>query len=144
MHTNRKEYNPIQLHTGEVAQYGTPQLNSWPASFYVSIEKNNCTQPKRIMALENAIYNKAAECLKNFNDCIESMVSTPWPQDQLDRFNLWAAHGGIFGSYEKRTSMDWRLRERPELVDMILQLLTLLHEYLSGNAQFLADDLMLP
>ncbi|KAL6835930.1 hypothetical protein J3E69DRAFT_373214 [Trichoderma sp. SZMC 28015] len=84
------------------------------------------------MALENAIYNKAAECLKIFNDCIESMVSTPWPQDQLDRFNLWAAHGGIFGSYEKRTSMDWRLRERPELVDMILQLLALLHEYLSA------------
>ncbi|PKK54322.1 hypothetical protein CI102_1074, partial [Trichoderma harzianum] len=84
------------------------------------------------MALENAIYNKAAECLEIFNDCIESMVSAPWPQDQLDRFNLWAAHGGIFGSYQKRTSMDWRLRERPELVDMILQLLALLHEYLSA------------
>ncbi|KAL6819770.1 hypothetical protein V8C40DRAFT_276341 [Trichoderma camerunense] len=65
------------------------------------------------MALENAIYNKAAECLNIFNDCIESMTSTPWP-------------------YEKRTSMDWRLRERPELVDMILQLLALLHEYLSA------------
>ncbi|KAL7916500.1 hypothetical protein GGI35DRAFT_433224 [Trichoderma velutinum] len=84
------------------------------------------------MAPEDAIYNKAAECLKVFNDCIESMTSTPWPQDQLDRFNLWAAHGGIFGNYQQHTSMDWRLRERPELVEMILQLLTLLHEYLSA------------
>lgn len=83
------------------------------------------------MASEYAIYNKATECLEAFNDCIEAMTWTKWPQDQLDRFNLWAAHGGIFGSYQKRTSMDWRLRERPELVDMILQLLALLHEYLS-------------
>ncbi|KAK2593623.1 hypothetical protein QQS21_008671 [Conoideocrella luteorostrata] len=84
------------------------------------------------MAPENAICNKARECLAAFNHCIESMTSTPWPQDQLDRFNLWAAHGGIFGSYQGRTSMDWRLRERPELVDMMLQLLDLLHEYLSA------------
>lgn len=96
------------------------------------------------MATENAIYNKAAECLKAFNGCIESMASTSWPQDQLDRFNLWAAHGGIFGSYQKRTSMDWRLRERPELVDMILQLLDLLHEYLSGKFHSLANDRILP
>lgn len=107
-------------------------------------EKKKCTRPQPIMASEYAIYNKATECLEAFNDCIEAMTWTKWPQDQLDRFNLWAAHGGIFGSYQKRTSMDWRLRERPELVDMILQLLALLHEYLSGNTHLLADDLMLP
>ncbi|UKZ68827.1 uncharacterized protein TrAtP1_009847 [Trichoderma atroviride] len=96
------------------------------------------------MAPENAIYNKAAECLAALNRCVESMTSTPWPQEQLDRFNLWAAHGGIFGSYQKHTSMDWRLRERPELVDMMLQLLDLLHEYLSGNFHSPANGRMLP
>ncbi|KAK1236878.1 hypothetical protein MKX08_007826 [Trichoderma sp. CBMAI-0020] len=83
------------------------------------------------MTPDNAIYDKAAECLAAFNRCVESMTSTSWPQDQLDRFNLWATHGDIFGSYQKRTSMDWRLRERLELVAMMLQLLDLLHEYLS-------------
>jgi hypothetical protein len=96
------------------------------------------------MAPENAIHNKAAECLAAFNHCIELMTLTPWPQAQLDRFNLWAAHGGIFGSYQKRTSMDWRLRERPELVGMIVQLLDLLQEYIHGNFHSLADDLVLP
>ncbi|KAJ4865362.1 hypothetical protein T069G_01892 [Trichoderma breve] len=48
---------------------------------------------------------------------------TPWLHRQLDRFDLWAAHNGIIA---------WHLRERPELVDMILQLLALLHDYLSA------------
>jgi hypothetical protein len=85
------------------------------------------------MVPDTAIYNKAKECLIAFNHCIESLTSTAWPQDQLDRFNLWAAHGDVFGNYQKCTSMDWRLRERPELVAMMLQLLVLLHEYLSGK-----------
>lgn len=96
------------------------------------------------MTPENAIYNQAAKCLPAFNRCIESVASTVWPQDQLDRFNLWAAHGDIFGSYQKRTSMDWRLCERPELVHIMLQLLDLLHEYLTGNFPLLADDFMSP
>jgi hypothetical protein len=40
--------------------------------------------------------------------------------------------------------MDWRLRERPELVGMIVQLLDLLQEYIHGNFHSLADDLVLP
>src|SRR5437773_1724843 len=86
-----------------------------------------------IMAPENAILKKSTECLVTFNICVEFMTTTPWPQDQLDRFNLWAAHGGIFEDYQRRTSMDWRLRDRPELVKMMLQLLNLLQDYLSGT-----------
>ncbi|KAI9146880.1 Vegetative incompatibility protein [Paramyrothecium foliicola] len=79
---------------------------------------------------QTAIFEKAAECLHAFNACIESATTSSWPQDQLDRFNLWAAHGGIFGAYSSHTSMDWRLRERPELVEMMLLLLELLQGYL--------------
>ncbi|KAL6790718.1 hypothetical protein J3E68DRAFT_442970 [Trichoderma sp. SZMC 28012] len=73
------------------------------------------------MAPEDAIYNKSAECLRAFFDCIETMTMTPWLRHQLVRFDLWAAENGI---------LTWHLRKRPELVDMILQLLALLHEYL--------------
>ncbi|KAH8898072.1 hypothetical protein GQ53DRAFT_880990, partial [Thozetella sp. PMI_491] len=83
------------------------------------------------MPKETAIFEKAADCLHAFNSCIESATVASWPQEQLDRFNLWAAHGGIFGDYASRTSMDWRLRDRPELADMMLELLDLLQEYLS-------------
>lgn len=62
------------------------------------------------------------------------MATTPWPQDQLDRFNLWTAHGGIFGDYQEHTSMDWRLRDRPALAETMLQLLGLLQHYLSCNS----------
>jgi len=88
---------------------------------------------QEIMATEKLILNKSTECLVAFNKCIESMTMTPWPQDQLDRFNLWTAHGGIFSDYQKRASMDWRLRHRPELVGMMLQLLSLLQDYLAGT-----------
>ncbi|KAL6690693.1 peptidase S8/S53 domain-containing protein [Trichoderma pleuroticola] len=74
------------------------------------------------MAPEDAIHNKAKECLEAFSDCIEAMTLTPWLQCQLDRFNPWATHNSI---------LVWHLRERAELVEMILQLLALLHEYLS-------------
>ncbi|KAF7537672.1 hypothetical protein G7054_g3545 [Neopestalotiopsis clavispora] len=80
---------------------------------------------------QNAIFNKATECLHTFNACIESATTVQWPQEQLDRFNLWAAHGGIFGNYDSRTSMDWRLHARPDLVKMMLLLLELLQDYLS-------------
>lgn len=83
------------------------------------------------MPNETAIFEKAADCLRAFNSCIESATSESWSQEQLDRFNLWAAHGGIFGDYKSRTSMDWRLRDRSELVNMMLELLGLLQEYLS-------------
>lgn len=83
---------------------------------------------------QTAIFEKAAECLHAFNACIESAITVTWPQDQLDRFNLWAAHGGIFGIYNSHTSMDWRLRDRPELVEMMLLLLELLQGYLSSTS----------
>lgn len=80
---------------------------------------------------QNAILDKATECLHTFNAYIDSATTVSWPQDQLDRFNLWVVHGGIFGDYNSRTSMDWRLRDRPELVETILLLLELLQGYLS-------------
>jgi hypothetical protein len=83
------------------------------------------------MSSKFAIANAANSCLQAFNKCIEVMSTTPWPDDQLDRFNLWMGNSGILASYDDRVSMDWRLRERRDLVDMMLQLLDPLENYLS-------------
>lgn len=83
------------------------------------------------MSSKYAIADAAKSCLEAFNKCLEVMSTTPWPDEQLDRFNLWAGNSGILASYDDHISMDWRLRERQDLVEMMLQLLDPLENYLS-------------
>ncbi len=59
------------------------------------------------------------------------MSTKSWPDEQLERFNLWAGNSGILASYDDHISMDWMLRERQDLVEMMLQLLDPLENYLS-------------
>lgn len=48
-----------------------------------------------------------------------------WAEDQMARFNLWVTNLGIFAL--GHASVEYRLRDYPEIYNLVLQLLEALH-----------------
>lgn len=72
-----------------------------------------------------AISEKAAECAQLFDEWLKSSASDELlvqdAENQIFRFNLWAANNFIFAPV--RASMDWRLRNTPLLESAMTDLL---------------------
>jgi hypothetical protein len=83
---------------------------------------------------EATIASHAAACVQVFNKCLAHDVliryEDEWTEDQLARFNIWAANLGVFA--RGHASADHRLRYGDEVRNLMLQLL----EALCNNLQY--------
>jgi hypothetical protein len=66
------------------------------------------------------IYKASSDCLLAFQKCLHNSGLYSY-EDQLGRFNLWAANINVFSS--SRASLDNRLKTSDGTRDMIVQLL---------------------
>ena len=76
----------------------------------------------------------ARTCLVSFEQCLQQLASAhprehSYVEDQLARFAIWIDNIGIFAP--GRASMDHRLREVPDIQDVVIGLL----EVLDGKIQ---------
>jgi hypothetical protein len=76
--------------------------------------------------MENAstatITSHAWACAIRFNALVsQASQTTSAFEDQLARFNIWAANIGVFA--EAHASLDYRVRNSPKVKAMIMQLL---------------------
>ena len=85
--------------------------------------------PKRPKLFEKEIFDHATAALKALQKCVESFSgeSQDLFEVQLARFNLWASNIGTFAPY--RTSLDCRLRDAPEVTNVIVGLLDIIKIY---------------
>jgi hypothetical protein len=72
-------------------------------------------------------------CLQSFNDCLaQSHLLSPRQQsavdDQLGRFSIWVSNIGVFAP--TRGSLDYRLREAPDIQRLVRRLLRTLNDYI--------------
>lgn len=76
------------------------------------------------------IADRAWACAIRFNALVSSAnnKSSPEFEDQLARFNIWAANIGAFA--EAHASLDYRLRSSPKVKTMMTQLLEALRRKL--------------
>jgi hypothetical protein len=76
--------------------------------------------------MENAstatIAGRAWACAIRFNVLVgQASQTTSAFEDQLARFNIWAANIGVFA--EAHASLDYRIRNSPKVKVMVMQLL---------------------
>ncbi|KAL4988122.1 hypothetical protein BDW68DRAFT_159782 [Aspergillus falconensis] len=72
-------------------------------------------------------------CLQSFNDCLTQFhLLSPRQQsavdDQLGRFSIWVSNIGVFAP--TRGSLDYRLREAPDIQRLVRRLLRTLNDYI--------------
>ncbi|CBF78542.1 hypothetical protein AN7362.2 [Aspergillus nidulans FGSC A4] len=72
-------------------------------------------------------------CLQSFNDCLAQFhLLSPRQQsavdDQLGRFSIWVSNIGVFAP--TRGSLDYRLREAPDIQRLVRRLLRTLNDYI--------------
>jgi hypothetical protein len=68
------------------------------------------------------IAGRAQACTIRFNEVvIQANQTTSEFEDQLARFNIWAANIGVFA--EAHASLDYRVRNNPKVKDMMMQML---------------------
>lgn len=72
------------------------------------------------------IFLATAACIQSLTDClpVEALGKDEWAENRLADFNLWAS--GIGASTRSRASLDARLALRPEVREVIANLLRLL------------------
>ncbi|KAL4993932.1 hypothetical protein BDV10DRAFT_189510 [Aspergillus recurvatus] len=79
------------------------------------------------------ISESAKICLQSFNDCLAQFhLLSPRQQsavdDQLGRFSIWVSNIGVFAP--TRGSLDYRLREAPDIQRLVRRLLRTLNDYI--------------
>ncbi|KAG4292568.1 hypothetical protein FPRO06_12056 [Fusarium proliferatum] len=96
----------------------------------------------------------AQKCFESFQNCLNSASksdkpSAPWPklplvqvEDQLARFQLWAANIRVFST--GRDSLDYRLREASDVKTPIVALLQALDFRIKTGSQILESILLAP
>jgi hypothetical protein len=88
-----------------------------------------------------AIAARAAECSRLFHEWLKSSTDdeflTQDTENQIFRFNLWAANNFIFAP--TRGSMDWRLRNAPLLESAMVELLDNLKSNLISMSYHMGD-----
>lgn len=75
-----------------------------------------------------ALSRKCFQSLKDLTDT----VGGAWGEDQLFRFNMWAANSSVFTP--GHASMDWRLRDSPEIREMMVDSLDVLERHLTRKS----------
>lgn len=78
---------------------------------------------------------KAHECVRRFNELCSSLpeaerIARPALVDQLGRLKIWAGNIGAFQELPLPSSLDYRLREAPKIVNQVIELLNDLSETL--------------
>ena len=78
---------------------------------------------------------KAHECVRRFSALCSLLpeadrIAHPALVDQLGRFKIWAGNIGAFQELPLPSSLDYRLREAPKIVDQVIELLDDLDETL--------------
>jgi hypothetical protein len=78
------------------------------------------------MQVSRVIFEATAACLQSFTDClaVEALMKDEWAENRLADFNLWVS--GIGASARSRASLDSRLALKPEIREVIANLLRLL------------------
>jgi hypothetical protein len=81
----------------------------------------------------------AALCLRSFDDCLTRLgCSAPERlslfEDQLARFNIWISSIGVFAS--GKASMDYRLRDVPEIQSVVVASLDTLNDHIQDCKLF--------
>ncbi|KAJ1327387.1 PR domain zinc finger protein 5 [Microdochium nivale] len=91
---------------------------------------------------DRTIASQAALCLRRFKSCLDRAAiiharELSAVEDQLARFSLWSGNIRVFGS--SRQSLDHRLREAPEVLDVVLAMLGALSQRLESYSSLLVD-----
>jgi hypothetical protein len=97
--------------------------------------------------MENAstttIAGRAWACAIRFNAVVsQASQTTPAFEDQLARFNIWAANLGVFA--EAHASLDYRVRNSTKVKAMMMQLLQALQRKLQFGEHLLIFHKLLP
>ncbi|KAH8598652.1 hypothetical protein B0O99DRAFT_591887 [Bisporella sp. PMI_857] len=76
------------------------------------------------------IHDRTKKCIEGFNECLahEQLGKHQWLETGLAEFNLWSF--GLNASHSGRSSLDYKVRQRPDLQDSITDLLDGLGESL--------------
>ena len=72
------------------------------------------------------IFEATHKCLRSFTECLEvkTLAKDEWAENRLADFNLWISGTGALAP--SRASLGSRLAHRPEVCDVIANLLDLL------------------
>lgn len=90
-------------------------------------------QPMQHAVLSKTIAQESSVCLKGFRQCIDALGKLDHTQalgprncldDELDRFILWASNIGVFADINQ--SLDFRLQDIPDVVDLFLKQLEII------------------
>jgi hypothetical protein len=81
-----------------------------------------------IVAVSRIIASATRDCIVLFDKMSEE---NGWAQDQLTRFNIWANNIGVFAS--GHASLDYRLRDAPDILDIMMQQVGLLQANLEAR-----------
>lgn len=75
---------------------------------------------------------KVHECVRRFSALLpdSDRIARPALVDQLGRLKIWAGNIGAFQELPLQSSLDYRLREAPKIVDQVIELLNDLNETL--------------
>ena len=91
--------------------------------------------------MDVTISERSQECLRLLEQCLDRQVSNTAYRNRelaekaLARFNIWASNNGVFAT--QRASLDFRLRDAPDISRIITGLLEMLQEYLRrGDTPF--------
>jgi hypothetical protein len=78
------------------------------------------------MQANGVISEATTACLRSFTDClaVEELMKDEWAENRLADFNLWVS--SIGASAPGRASLDSRLALKPEIHEIIANLLRLL------------------
>lgn len=81
------------------------------------------------------IAGAARQCLISFGQCLQQSVSVhprgvSLVEDQFARFSLWTSSTGVFAP--NRASMDHRLREAPDIQEVVAGLLEALDDHIQN------------
>ena len=77
-----------------------------------------------------SLYGHAKVCLQKLKLLSAASKKGEWGEDQLFRFNTWAANSSIFTP--GHASMDWRLRDLVDLQQMMVNTLEVLDRHTTG------------
>ena len=85
---------------------------------------------------------KVHECVRWFNALCGLLpeadrIVHPALVDQLGRLKIWAGNIGAFQALPLQSSLDYRLREAPKIVDQVIELLNELNETLQEGTAIL-------
>lgn len=100
------------------------ELKVKPELIFDRIEDNSIDN----VTVTQIIATAARECTSSF---IRLAREDRWAEDQQGRFQIWAANIGVFA--RGHASLDYRLRDTPDILELIMQQVSILKGHLSSR-----------